>query len=198
MLQLAFFLLALIEASHYVNVASFSSPKIIAARHVHTISNVHKAEADHYAELQSMYRRQRSRVYMGESDDDLSDVNSFDNIVGSAGAVSQPVVWLSLYFVATTGGGLPAGPFGLFGAVEGLAYLSVVGLVIRSIFFRDKASGILGTAENLSLLTLGASLLVLASLVAQQGCIPNAKPLLDYSNYVKVCNPEEVPGLFGG
>ncbi len=196
MLQLAFFLLVLIAASHLVNVASFSTPKIIAARHVHTISNLHKAE--HYAELQSLYRRQRSCVYMGESDNDLSDANSLDNIVGSAGAVSQPVVWLSLYFVATTGGGLPAGPFGLFGAVEGLAYLSVVGLVIRSIFVRDKASGILGTAENLSLLTLGASLLVLASLVAQQGCIPNAKPLLDYSNYVKVCNPEEVPGLFGG
>lgn len=198
MLQLASFLLALIaslSASHHVYVKSFTTPKIIAARHVHTISNVRKEQ---YAELLSTYRRQRSRVYMGESNEDLSHVNSLDKIVGSIGAVSQPVVWLSLYFVATTGGGLPAGPFGLYGLVEGLAYLSVVGLVIRRTFVRDKASGVLGTAENLSLLTLGASLLVLTSLVAQQGCIPNAKPLLDYSNYVKVCNPEEVPGLFGG
>lgn len=198
MLRLASFLLALIaslSASHHVNVTSFSTPKIIAARHVHTISNVHKEQ---YAELLAMYRRQRSRVYMGESNKDLSDGNSLDDIVGSVGVVSQPVVWLSLYFVATTGGGLPAGPFGLLGAVEGLAYLSVVGLVIRRMFVRVKACDILETAENLSLLTLGASLLVLTSLVAQQGCIPNAKPLLDYSDYVKVCNPEEVPGLFGG
>ncbi len=194
MVQLAFLLLVLIaslSASHLVNVESFSAPKIIARHELPTISNVPKL---HQVESQSNYQRHLTHLYMGESEDE----NSLDNILGSVGAIAQPVVWVSLYFVATTGAGLPAGPFGLLGAVEGLAYLSVVGLVTRRIFVSGKTRGILGTAENLSLLTLGASFLVLASLIVKQGCIPNAKPLLDYSNYVKVCNPEETPGIFGG
>jgi len=179
-------------------VESFSTPKIIARRHHDDVLTISNAPKVYHVESQSNHRRQRTPLYIGEQDEDIADENSFDNILGSVGAISQPVVWVSLFFVATTGGGLPAGPFGLLGAVEGLAYLSVVGLVIRRIIVGNKTSGVLGTAENLSLLTIGASLLVLASLIAQQGCIPNAKPLLDYSNYVKVCNPEEVPGLFGG
>ena len=201
MIQLASLLLGLIaslSASHRANVESFSTPKIIARRHHDDVLTISNAPKVHHVESQSNHRRQRTPLYMGEQDEGIADENSFDNILGSVGAISQPVVWVSLFFVATTGGGLPAGPFGLLGAVEGLAYLSVVGLVIRRIIVGDKTSGVLGTAENLSLLTIGASLLVLASLIAQQGCIPNAKPLLDYSNYVKVCNPEEVPGLFGG
>ena len=196
MIQSALLLLGLVaclSASHHANVASFPTPKIIARHHMPT-----NVPQEHYVESQSIYKRQRTIVYMGKSEEGLSNESSLGNILGSVGAISQPIVWISLCFVATTGGGLPAGPFGLLGALEGLAYLSVVGLVIKRIFIRDKASGILETAENLSLLTLGASLLVLASLIAQQGCIPNAKPLLDYSNYVKVCNAEEVPGLFGG
>ena len=192
MIQVSLLLLGLVaypSGSHHVIVASFSTPKVIASHHVPTMK---------YVESQSIYKIQRTLVYMGKSEEDLSTENGLDKILGSVGAISQPVVWVSLCFVATTGGGLPAGPFGLFGALEGLAYLSVVGLVIRRIFAGEKASGILEKAENLSLLTLGASLLVLASLIAKQGCIPNAKPLLDYSNYVKVCNAEEVPGLFGG
>lgn len=189
-------LIVFLSASHHVNVASFSAPKNIA-RHPTPIMDIPN---HHVMQLQNNGQRKLTYLYMGESEDDVASENSLDNILGSVGAISQPVVWVSLYYVATTGGGLPAGPFGLLGAVEGLAYLSVVGLVIRRIFFpsKSKASSVLETAENLSLLTIGASLLVLASLIAQQGCIPNAKPLLDYSNYVKVCNPEEVPGLFGG
>ena len=191
-------LVASLSASHRANVESFSTPKIIARRHHHDVLTISNAPKVYHVESQSNRRRQRTPLYMGEQDEDIADENSFDKILGSVGAISQPVVWVSLFFVSTTGGGLPAGPFGLLGAVEGLAYLSVVGLVIRRIIVGNKTSGVLGTAENISLLTLGVSLLVLASLIAQQGCIPNAKPLLDYSNYVKVCNPEEVPGLFGG
>jgi hypothetical protein len=50
--------------------------------------------------------------------------------------------------------------------------------------------------ENLSVLSLVLGLLVVASLVADEGCIPNAKPILDYSAYVPVC--EAKLGLFGG
>ena len=41
------------------------------------------------------------------------------------GLASQPVFWWSLYTLKTTGCGLPAGPFGLLGAAEGVSYLVV-------------------------------------------------------------------------
>jgi hypothetical protein len=50
-----------------------------------------------------------------------------------AALLAQPVVWISLYFVVTTGGGLPAGPFGLLGALEGISYLAVVAIVAVSL-----------------------------------------------------------------
>jgi len=34
----------------------------------------------------------------------------------AAGLVANPVVWVSLQSVKSTGGGLPAGPFGLLGS----------------------------------------------------------------------------------
>lgn len=106
MIQLASLLLGLIaslSASHRANVESFSTPKIIARRHddVLTISNAPKV---HHVESQSNHRRQRTPLYMGEQDEDIADENSLDNILGSVGAISQPVVWVSLFFVATTGG----------------------------------------------------------------------------------------------
>jgi hypothetical protein len=109
---------------------------------------------------------------LSKSDGEENSENGIDNLLGSKGVISQPIVWISLYFVATTGGGVPEGPFGIFGAVEGLAYLSVVGLVFRRIINSKKSSGLLEIAENLSIITLGASLLVLASLISKQGCIP--------------------------
>ena len=122
----------------------------------------------------------------------------------AAGLVANAVVFVSLYFVATTGGGLPAGPFGLLGAAEGVSYLVVVGFVGAA--RRSKLStgaglpagpaGLLGAAEGLSFLSVLGGLAVLALLVAQQGCVPNALPLVDYSSLVRVCKGE--PGLFGG
>ena len=95
--------------------------------------------------------------------------------------VSQPIVWSSLYFVKTTGAGLPAGPFGILGALEGLSYLVILATLPSS---------------RISRATLVVALVVLAALVTDQGCLPNAKPILDYSSYVPVC--ESQPGLFGG
>ena len=37
------------------------------------------------------------------------------DIAAGAGLVANPIVWASLVSVKTTGGGLPAGPFGLLG-----------------------------------------------------------------------------------
>lgn len=121
----------------------------------------------------------------------------------SAGMVAQPVVWTSLYFVATTGAGLPAGPFGLLGALEGVSYLVMLAFVGVSLYRKVTTgsglppgpSDLLGAAESLSYLSLLAGLLTLASLVVSQGCVPNAKPILDYSDYLPIC--QETPGIFG-
>lgn len=37
------------------------------------------------------------------------------------GLASQPIMWWSLFTLKTTGCGLPAGPFGLIGAAEGIS-----------------------------------------------------------------------------
>lgn len=130
---------------------------------------------------------------MSSKDDNDSLPN---NAISVVGLIAQPVVWLSLYNVATIGAGLPAGPFGLVGAVEGLSYLVIVGLV-GSVLYRNiqSSDSPIGTTEKLSCVTLAAGLVVLASLIVQQGCVPNAKPILDYSDYLPVC--QETPGLFG-
>ena len=121
------------------------------------------------------------------------------------GIVVQPIVWISLMSVATTGGGLPAGPFGLFGAVEGLSYLGVVGLAALALWpvaggdDDDDELKRLAPSEKLSLGTLALALMVLIKLITDQGCVPNAKPIFDYSSYVRVCNdPQATPALFFG
>ena len=187
----SFLLVLLAFVARHVAVTAFSAPLQIRSTRA-------KLATDGVL-LTTRPRQSLTQLCLNKSDgEETSEEDGIDKLLGSAGVISQPVVWISLYFVATTGGGVPEGPFGIFGAVEGLAYLSVVGLVFRRIINSKKSSGLLERAENLSIITLGASLLALASLISKQGCIPNAKPLLDYSNYVKVCNTEETPGLFGG
>jgi hypothetical protein len=128
---------------------------------------------------------------MTQHDDSDMDDSFLTQVILTIGLAAQPVVWLSLYTVATTGAGLPAGPFGLVGATEGISYLVVVGLVVSS--FLTKSTNV--AVERTSQVTLALALLTLASLVAQQGCVPNAKPLLDYSAYLPIC--ETTPGIFG-
>jgi len=129
-------------------------------------------------------------------------------LLGLVGLVFQPVVWVSLYSLASTGHGLPAGPAGLIGAVEGVAYLLVVLLALlpRPVAADDDGTGggklsnedvanasngsslILG-ARKISRITIAVGFLVLAGVVAGKGCVPNAKPLLDYSEFLPVCDP---------
>ena len=125
--------------------------------------------------------------------------SSLPTIADGAGFVALPIVWASFYFVATTGAGLPAGPYGLVGALEGLSYLVVVGLAGAPLVAKTKETDIdLSTVEILCWKTLAVGILTVGSLVHKQGCVPNAKPLLDYSAYLPVCDPNQTPGLFGG
>jgi hypothetical protein len=130
----------------------------------------------------------------GQSEGDQESEEDAKSILETLGLISQPIVWVSLYSVGTTGAGLPSGPFGLVGAVEGLSYVFVLGFAVASLV----RTPTLKLVESLSWLTLGAGFVILCILVAQEGCVPNAKPLLDYSAYVPVCNPDQTPGLFGG
>ncbi len=114
-----------------------------------------------------------------EDDADASD----GGVLNSIGLVSQPIVWVSLYSLATTGHGLPAGPGGAIGAVEGIAYLAVLVLAILP---TTESS----LEKNLSRASIALGLLVLAGVAAGKGCVPNAKPILDYSAYLPVCGPE--------
>jgi hypothetical protein len=49
-------------------------------------------------------------------------------------------------------------------------------------------SGLFGAAEGLSFVSVLAGLAVLGVLAADKGYIPNALPLFDYSAYVTVCH----------
>lgn len=67
-----------------------------------------------------------------ESDDKLYTT------LGATGLVANAICDYSLYVLKTTGCGLPAGPFGLVGAAEGVSYLSVVGILGWSLFTKVK------------------------------------------------------------
>jgi hypothetical protein len=79
------------------------------------------------------------------------------------------IVLYSEYTLATTGCGLPAGPFGLVGLIEGINYLTVSGLVVYSIVTKLQTSkglpagpfGLLGAAEGLAFLSITIGLVVL-------------------------------------
>mmetsp|Transcript_80965 Transcript_80965/g.158954 ORF Transcript_80965/g.158954 Transcript_80965/m.158954 type:complete len:204 (+) Transcript_80965:607-1218(+) len=146
--------------------------------------------------LSGQGRRQRqchstTRLYSKKTkknDDTPQDpaARSKDSVLERIGILAQPIVGISLLSVATMGGGLPAGPLGLVGALEGLSYVVVVVLALRALVTPNPERT---TSQQLSLVTLGLALVVLGLLLTTQGCIPNAKPLLDYSAYVRVCDP---------
>ena len=131
---------------------------------------------------------------MALGDDDQDETGY--RVVAVIGLAAQPVVWVSLWFVATTGGGLPAGPFGVVGLIEGLSYLTIVGYVGAALVSKVRTgsglpagpSGLLGAAEGLSFVSVAAGLVVLAVIsLGDAGCVPNALPLADYSERIKVC-----------
>lgn len=57
-----------------------------------------------------------------------------DDAVGVAGIGASLVMTWSELTLKTTGCGLPAGPFGLLGATEGISYLTVLGLLAFQLY----------------------------------------------------------------
>lgn len=111
--------------------------------------------------------------------------SSDQTLLGIAGTGASIVALYSEFTLKTTGCGLPAGPFGLLGAVEGVSYLGVVALAALSLMKKAKTGsglpagpgGVLGAAEGLSFLAILVGLVVLGFQIADYGYIPNAVPM---------------------
>lgn len=76
----------------------------------------------------------------------------------------------SLYAVSPSGSGLPPGPGGSLGALEGVSYLAILGIVGWSAYTKISTGkglpngpfGLLGAAEGLSYLALAAGIVIFA------------------------------------
>ncbi len=100
------------------------------------------------------------------------------------GLIAVPVVAWSLYTLKTTGCGLPPGPGGSIGALEGVSFLVVFGVVGWSVYTKVKTGsglpsgpfGLLGAVEGLSYLTILAILVVFGLQFLDYGFIPGPVP----------------------
>ena len=105
-------------------------------------------------------------------------------LVGAAGVCLAPVVMWSSATLYQTGCGLPPGPGGILGAIEGVSYLTVVGIAGWSVVTKVKTgdglppgpSGLLGGAEGLSYLAILVGIGSLIHQVSARGFIPSALP----------------------
>jgi hypothetical protein len=78
------------------------------------------------------------RESSGDGEPSIGLGQSDQGVLGAIGAVAALIVLFSEYTLKTTGCGLPAGPLGLVGLVEGLSYLSVVGIGSFSLCIKVK------------------------------------------------------------
>ncbi|XP_060188028.1 uncharacterized protein LOC132617123 [Lycium barbarum] len=121
---------------------------------------------------------------MAKQTNETETDNPIDKIAIAGGLISTPIIGWSLYTLKTTGCGLPPGPGGSIGALEGVSYLVVVGIVAWSLFTKSKTGsglpngpfGLLGAVEGLSYLSLLAILVVFGLQFLDQGSIPGPLP----------------------
>lgn len=84
----------------------------------------------------------------------------------------------------STGCGLPPGPYGLFGAAEGISYLVVAALVLASLYSKfstgkglpDGPGKLLGAAEGVAYLIALAGIGIAAYTAYIYGGLPGAVP----------------------
>ena len=96
------------------------------------VSNLFFIESFTYNVRSVLRKTQFKMTASSESDDKLYTT------LGATWLVANAICDYSLYVLKTTGCGLPAGPFGLVGAAEGVSYLSVVGILGWSLFTKVK------------------------------------------------------------
>lgn len=101
-----------------------------------------------------------------------------------AAFLTFPTVAVSEYALLTTGCGLPPGPGGLIGAVEGVGYLAVAAIVVWSVVTKVQTGkglpsgpgGVLGAIEGLAWLLALSGLGAGAFVVWKFGGLPEAVP----------------------
>eukprot|EP00897_Mesotaenium_endlicherianum_P000151 jgi/Mesen1/10136/ME000076S09644 len=126
-------------------------------------------------------RSTRNLVFAQAASDESSTA---ETVAAIGGLVSVPVVAYSLFVLKTTGCGLPPGPGGSVGALEGVSYLVILGLVGWSAYTKVKTGsglpngpfGILGAVEGLSYLVLLAAIVVFGLQLVDYGFIPPPVP----------------------
>mmetsp|Transcript_25925 Transcript_25925/g.34010 ORF Transcript_25925/g.34010 Transcript_25925/m.34010 type:complete len:217 (+) Transcript_25925:85-735(+) len=119
----------------------------------------------------------------GDDGDDMT-LSTIDLAAAVSGVIAVPVVLYSEYVLKTTGCGLPPGPFGLLGALEGISYLAIVGIAGLSVFTKVQTGnglkpgpfGLLGAIEGITFLTIFLGIFVLFFQIKEYGYIPNAVP----------------------
>ena len=109
----------------------------------------------------------------------------FQVAVGVGGLVTSGIMTWSLVTLKDTGCGLPPGPGGVLGALEGVSYLYVVGLIAWSAIKKAKTGsglpagpgGILGGAEGIAYLVALGGIVVGIMQATHFGYLPNAIPV---------------------
>ncbi|KMZ74672.1 hypothetical protein ZOSMA_123G00200 [Zostera marina] len=109
---------------------------------------------------------------------------TFATLAVVGGLVANPVIGASLFKLKTTGCGLPPGPGGALGALEGVSYLVVAGIVGWSAYTKVKTGsglpngpfGLLGAVEGLAYLTVLAIAVVFGLQFLDMGFIPGPLP----------------------
>ncbi|KAJ7297489.1 hypothetical protein O6H91_16G048100 [Diphasiastrum complanatum] len=117
-------------------------------------------------------------------DENQQGVGAAETAAIAGGLIAIPVVAWSLYTLKTTGCGLPPGPGGAIGALEGVSYLVILGLIGWSIYTKVKTGsglpsgpfGLLGAVEGLSFLTVLGIGLVFGLQYLDYGYIPGPVP----------------------
>ena len=123
----------------------------------------------------------RNVVVRAASEEESAELGLY----GGLGTAAAFTVFWSEWTLRSTGCGLPAGPFGLLGAAEGVSYLAIIGIIGASLATKFKTGsglppgplGLLGAAEGLSYLAALVGIVVLVLQIQQYGYIPNAVPI---------------------
>jgi hypothetical protein len=132
--------------------------------------------------------RRRSRVGLNvvsqAKSEDVDSVGAGGVAAIGGGLIANPVVWWSLYTLKTTGCGLPPGPGGSIGAIEGVSYLAIAGVIGWSVYTKVRTGsglpqgpfGLLGAVEGFSFLTILAIVVVFGLQALDFGFIPGPLP----------------------
>lgn len=148
-------------------------------------TTVKKASDHHFTKQQSLCL---SKDLKQDENGFTSALSTSDQLaLGIVGTKMGIIVLISEYVLKTTGCGLPAGPYGLIGAAEGISYLGVTSIAVFSLYTKVKTGnglpagpkGILGLAEGLSFLAIAVGLGVLGFQWMDYGYIPNFVPTED-------------------